>query len=146
MRISVVFRRFICCLFVCLLMIPMAFASTVDLSSMSDDEIIVLLTQVNQEIVSRGINKTAKLPQGDYIAGRDLPAGRYIYTSMAKGDDWGNLTVKSDEGSGKLILWEVVKAPEKGEEETVFITLNKGDELSSGVPFCLTIMSGAVFQ
>ena len=50
-------------------------------------------------------------------------------------------------GSGKLIIWEVVSAPEDGKEpETIFITLTDGDELKSGVPFALTIMSGAVFK
>ena len=78
MRISVFCRRFLCCLLVCLLLIPSAFASSVDLSSMSDDEIVALLTQVNNEIVSRGINKTAKLPQGGYIAGKDIPAGIFL--------------------------------------------------------------------
>lgn len=147
MRISGFFRRFLCCLVVCLLLIPAALSDAVNLSSMTDDEIVALLDQVNQELVNRGINKTAKLPQGGYIAGKDLPAGRYIYTCQAKGDDWGNLTVKSDQGSGQLILWEVVSAPENGEDqETIFITLNKGDKLESGVPFTLTIMSGAVFQ
>lgn len=116
MRISGFFRRLICCLLVALLLIPAALADTVNLSTMSDAEIIALLEQVNQEIVNRGINKTARLPQGGYIAGKDLPAGRYIFTCQAKGDDWGNLTVKSDEGSGKLILWEVVSAPENDEE------------------------------
>ena len=144
MRISFFCRRFLCCLLVCLLLIPAALADTIDLSVLSDDEIVALLNQVNEEIVSRGINKTAKLPQGGYIAGKDLPVGRYIYTSMAKGDDWGNLTVKADEGKGSLILWEVVSASD--DPETVFITLNKGDKLESQVPFSLTIMSGALFQ
>ncbi|MBO4292721.1 MAG: hypothetical protein J5898_12505 [Lachnospiraceae bacterium] len=147
MRITGFFRRFICCLLVALLLIPAALADTVDLSSMTDAEIVALLEQVNQEIVRRGINKTANLPQGGYIAGKDLPVGRYILTVQAKGDDWGNLTVKSDEGNGKLILWEVVSAPENGEDpETIFITLSKGDKLECAVPFSLTIMSGAVFQ
>lgn len=147
MRISGFFRRFLCCLLITLFLIPAAIADTIDLSSMTDTEIIALLDQVNQEIADRGINKTAKLPQGSYIGGKDLPAGRYILTILAKGDDWGNLTVKSEEGSGKLILWDVVSAPESGEEpETIFVTLSKGDELKCDVPFSLTIMSGAVFQ
>ena len=147
MRISVFFRRLLCCLLICLLLIPAAVADPVDLSSMSDEEIVALLDQVNQEIVSRGINKTAKLPQGAYIAGKDLPVGRYILTVLAKGDDWGNLTVYKDEGNGKLVLWEVVSAPESGEEpETIFMSLEKGDKIECSVPFSLTIMSGAVFQ
>ena len=147
MRISVFFRRFVCCLMVCLLLIPAALADTINLSSLSDAEIVDLLNRVNAEIVSRGINKTAKLPQGAYIAGKDIPAGKYIFTVMAVGDDWGNVTVYSEGGKGKQLLWEVVSAPEKGQEpETIFITLNAGDQLKSGVPFSLTIMSGALFQ
>lgn len=144
MRISVFCRRFVCCLLACLLLIPAALADVPDLSSLTDDEILVLLDQVNQEVVSRGLNKTATLPQGAYIAGKDIPVGRYIFTSMARGDDWGNLTVKSDEGKGSLLLWEVITSGE--EAETVFITLDKGDKLESGVPFSLTIMSGAIFK
>lgn len=146
MKVSGFFRCFLCCLLACMLLIPaFAMAETVDLKSLSDAEIVELLTQVNQEIVSRGINKTAKLAKGAYVGGKDLPVGRYIFTVMAKGDDWGNVTVY--DSTGKLITWEVVGAPESGEDpETVFITLNEGDKLESGVPFSLTIMSGALFQ
>lgn len=147
MKISGFFRRFMCVLLVCLLFLPAALADAIDLSGMSDDEIVALLTQVNDEVVRRGINKTATLPQGSYIGGKDLPAGKYIFVCQAKGDDWGNVTVKTEGGSGKLVIWEVVSAPAEGEEpETIFITLGEGDELKSGVPFTLTIMSGAIFK
>lgn len=147
MKVSGFFHRFVCILVIFLLLIPVAVADTVDLSSMSNDEIVALLDEVNEEIVRRGINKTAKLPQGTYIAGSDIPAGRYVFTCMAVGEDWGNVTVYSDGGKGQQILWNVVSAPEDGEEPTtIFITLNEGDQLKSGVPFSLTIMSGALFQ
>ena len=147
MKVSGFFRRFACLLAVLLLLVPAAVADTADLSALSDDEVIALLDKVNEEIVRRGINKTAKLPEGSYIAGNDLPAGKYIFTCLATGDDWGNVTVYSDGGKGKQILWNIVSAPENGEEPTtMFITLNQGDELKSGVPFSLTIMSGALFQ
>jgi hypothetical protein len=147
MKVSGFFRRFACLLVVLLLLVPAAVADTADLSALSDDEVIALLDKVNEEIVRRGINKTAKLPEGSYIAGNDLPAGKYIFTCLATGDDWGNVTVYSDGGKGKQILWNIVSAPENGEEPTtMFITLNEGDELKSGVPFSLTIMSGALFQ
>ncbi len=147
MKVSGFFHRFLCLLVVCFLLIPVAVADTVDLSSMSNDEIIALLDELNEEIVRRGINKTAKLPQGTYNAGSDIPAGRYVFTCLAVGDDWGNVTVYSDGGKGKQILWSVVAAPEEGQEPTtIFITLNEGDQLKSGVPFSLTIMSGALFQ
>lgn len=147
MKVSGLFHRFICLLVTCLLLIPVAVADTVDLSSMSNEEIVALLNDANEEIVRRGINKTAKLPQGAYIGGSDIPAGRYIFTCLAVGDDWGNVTVYSEGGKGQQILWEVVSAPKDGQDPaTIFVTLNEGDQLKSGVPFSLTIMSGALFQ
>ena len=145
--VSGFFRRLFCLLIVCLLLGSVACADSINLSSLSDAEIVDLLNKVNAEIVSRGINKTAKLPQGAYIGGKDIPVGKYIFTVMAVGDDWGNVTVYSEGGKGKQLLWEVVSAPENGQDpETIFITLNDGDQLKSGVPFSLTIMSGALFQ
>ena len=147
MKGSGFFCRLACLLLTCLLLFSAAAAETADLSALTDDEVIALLNDVNGEIVRRGINKTAKLPQGAYIAGVDIPAGRYIYTCLAVGSDWGNVTVYSDGGKGKQIMWNVVSAPYDGEEPTtIFITLNEGDQLKSGVPFSLTIMSGAIFQ
>ena len=72
MKVTGFFRRLFCLLLVSLLVVPFALADKVDLSSMSDDEIVELLTQVNNEVVSRGINKTATLLQGSYIGGKDI--------------------------------------------------------------------------
>lgn len=147
MRITGFFRSFLCVLLVLLLLTPTALADIPDLSQLTNDEVAELLTLVNAEIVKRGITKTAKLPQGAYIGGKDVPAGRYIFTSLATGDDWGNVTVYSEGGKGDLLIWEVVSAPKNGAaQETIFISLNDGDELKSGVPFSLTIMGGAVFE
>lgn len=147
MRITGFFRSFLCVLLVLLLLTPAALADLPDLSQLTNDEVAELLTLVNAEVVKRGITKTAKLPQGAYIGGKDVPAGRYIFTSLATGDDWGNVTVYSEGGKGDLLIWEVVSAPKNGAaQETIFISLNDGDELKSGVPFSLTIMGGAVFE
>ena len=147
MRITGFFRSFLCVLLVLLLLTPVALADLPDLSQLTNDEVAELLTLVNAEVVKRGITKTAKLPQGAYIGGKDVPAGRYIFTSLATGDDWGNVTVYSEGGKGDLLIWEVVSAPKNGAaQDTIFISLNDGDELKSGVPFSLTIMGGAVFE
>lgn len=138
------------CLFVALTLVfsvSFGFADGMDLSSMSDAEITALLTQVNAEIVARGIRKTATLSRGSYIAGKDIPVGSYVFTCLATGDDWGNVTVYSEEGKGKQLVWEIVSAPEKGSEpETIFIKLNKGDQLKSGVAFSLTVTPGILFE
>ena len=144
-------RAFIACtLMLCLLAVlcgNAAAAGAIDLSTLSDEELEQLLTDVQQEIVNRGISKTAVLPKGAYIAGEDLPTGKYLYTCLATGSDWGNVTVYSNRGSGRQLLWEIVSAPENGKaNETFYLTLNDGDQLKSGVPFSLTINSKVFFR
>ena len=127
--------------------VGMASAEEIDLSGFSDDEIVTLLGHVQEEIVARHIEGTATLSGGTYIAGRDIPAGSYIFTCLATGEDWGNVTIYSEKGEGKQLFWDVVFAPEEGEDpESFFMTLNEDDELKSGVPFSLTIYAGAMFK
>ena len=124
-----------------------ASAEEIDLTGLSDDEIVALMDRVQEEIVARHIEGTATLAGGTYIAGKDIPAGSYVYTCLATGDDWGNVTIYSEKGEGKQLFWEVVSAPEEGEEaESFFITLNPDDQLKSGVPFSLTIYAGISFK
>ena len=122
-------------------------AEDVDLAGLSDDEIVALMGRVQEEIVARHIEGTATLAGGTYIAGKDIPIGSYVFTCLATGEDWGNVTIYSEKGEGKQLLWEVVSAPEEGEEpESFFITLNEDDQLKSGVPFSLTIYAGVTFK
>ena len=124
-----------------------AFASAVDLSGMTDDELLELQEALSTEIVSRGIRMTAELPKGKYIVGRDIPAGAYIFTCLAVGNDWGYVRVKTDGGDGDQLLFEVVSAPEDGEEpETIYMNLSEGDELKSSVKFSLTVAGGFLFR
>lgn len=130
-----------------LLFIQGSFAETLSLKELSDEEILQLVEDLPAELVRRKLPKTAELAAGEYIVGRDLPAGSYVYTCRAKGDDWGNLTVRANGGEGKQSFWRVVSAPEKNEpEETFVLHLNEGDALYSGVPFSLTIGAGVVFK
>ena len=153
MRRCVTNRRVYVCLLACTMILSLlatsifAIAEGFDLSKLSNDEILELLDQVNNEVVKRGLNRTATLAKGAYIAGRDIPIGSYVYTCLATGSDWGNVTIYSEMGNGKQLMWHVVAAPEKDEApETIFITLNEGDQLKSGVPFSLTAGSGIVFR
>lgn len=131
-------------LVICMLAVTAtSFAAGVNLKKMTDDEIVQLLKDVQNELVKRKIEKSAKMPAGKYIVGRDFPAGCYMLKINAKGDDWGNLTVKGDKGSGSLKEWEVVSADNP---ETFFFTLEKDDELACAVPFILTISAGVKFE
>lgn len=142
-------KRIVSCILVFLMIAALAASAMADfdMSALSDDEIQVLARQIDEEMVARGLPKTATLPKGAYIAGRDIPAGSYIYTCLATGDDWGNVTVYSDGGEGDQLLWNVVSAPDDGEEpDSIFVRLNDGDEFKSGVPFSLTIAGGILFK
>ena len=122
-------------------------AEGIDISTLSDDELVALMARVQEEIVARHIEGTANLAGGTYIVGKDIPAGSYIYTCLASGEDWGNVTIYSEKGEGDQLFWEVVSAPEDGDEpESFFITLNPDDQLKSGVPFSLTIYAGVMFK
>ena len=122
-------------------------AEGIDISTLSDDELVALMARVQEEIVARHIEGTANLAGGTYIVGKDIPAGSYIYTCLASGEDWGNVTIYSKKGEGDQLFWEVVSAPEDGDEpESFFITLNPDDQLKSGVPFSLTIYAGVMFK
>lgn len=142
-------KKWIAALFVLVIIAcsSITMAEEIDISTLSDDEIVALMAQVQEEMVARRIAGTANLTSGTYIGGKDIPAGSYIYTCQASGDDWGNVTIYADKGEGNQLLWEVVGAPEDGEEpESFFITLSPDDQLKSGVPFSLTIFTGATFK
>lgn len=124
-----------------------ALAEGIDLAELSDDALVALMNRIQEEIVARHIEGTATLPGGAYIAGKDIPTGAYIFTCLATGDDWGNVTIYSDEGEGKQLFWEVVMAPDEGEApESFFITLREGDQLKSSVAFSLTVYVGVIFK
>ena len=91
-----------------------AAAEEIELAHLSDEQVVALMRRVQEEIAARHIEKTATLAGGSYIAGRDIPAGSYVYTCLAAGDDWGSVTICSEEGEGKQRLWEVVSAPDAG--------------------------------
>ena len=135
-------------LFSCLILLSLpALAETElpDLSVYTDEEIIALSKLLNQEFVDRKMEKVAELHGGTYYAGKDLPAGTYIYRGRAKGEEWGNMTVytmKNGEPDEQK-EWKVVTADLPCE---CMITLEEGDRLFSAVPFQLTIYTGVVFR
>lgn len=79
-------------LIVCLLAVPAVYASAedvTDLSVLNDEQLVALLAEVQTEIVARHIEKTASLPAGTYIGGRDVPVGSYVLATAGTEDDYG---------------------------------------------------------
>lgn len=96
------------------LMVPVALAESIDLSSMSVDELIALKASIVGELMSREEIKEANIPAGSYTVGKDIPVGAYsiktnalmvmISVTNAKGGYEGIFTCSPSEPIGKIEL------------------------------------------
>ncbi len=147
MKVTGFLRRFLCSLFVAMMIIPAVLAEKIDLSSLTDDEIVELLTEVNAALVSRGIEKSATLPAGKYVAGKDLPAGSYIITCETNENHHGIVWVSAptDDLNNQYpsVLYEHVSFNEK---EQFRISLEDGGILNLPFTATLTISPGLLFK
>ena len=147
MRISVFCRHFLCCLLICLLLLPSALADVPDITGLTDDEIVEMLGKINEEIVSRGIMKSAELPAGKYTGGRDLPAGSYIIT--CKTDDnhhgivWVSAAADDLDNQYPSILYEHVSF---NSEEKFRVMIENGGILNLPFTATVTISAGILFK
>lgn len=113
----------------------------IDLSAYTDDEIVALLYLVNQEVLDRKIEKSATLPEGEYLIGRDIPAGQYYYTP-----------IKTDGWPAYIKVWRSTKTEDPvlhtsvSEDRAYFITFENGNIFSSDEEFILKIAAGPLFQ
>lgn len=102
---------------VCLIlamMVPVAMAESVGLSSMTVDELIALKASIVGELMSRGEIKEANIPAGSYTVGKDIPVGAYsiktnalmamVTVTNAKGGYESILTCSPSEPIGKIEL------------------------------------------
>lgn len=78
-----------------LMFVSVAAAESIDLSSLSYDELVILQQRLNAEIVSRPEWKRVMVPPGEYLVGVDIPEGSYSLT--CEEGVWGNITVYNQE-------------------------------------------------
>ena len=134
---------------VCLLAAPMAFASAedvTDLSSLNDKQLVALLAEVQSEIVSRHIEKTASLTAGTYIGGRDIPAGSYILSTAGTEDEFGIVSLRSVNDPADSYPSKLYELKDGDDSYSVFVTIEEGDTLILPFPYTLTISVGAKFK
>ena len=74
-------KRIVIGVLICLLLCQFSYADTIQLDTLTDDEIVQLLQDVQQEVVDRKIEKSAQLISGDYIIGKDIPVGAYVFST-----------------------------------------------------------------
>lgn len=75
-------------------MAGVATAETIDLSSLSFEDLMALRNQLNEEIISRPEWRSVNVPEGTWIIGEDIPEGTYsisapAYTSIEIYDEKG---------------------------------------------------------
>ena len=117
----------------------------VNLTGFSDEEMVQLLEDVQEEIATRHIEKTANLERGTYVVGKDIPAGDYILTRPANGESgiiWLR-DVSDAEEDWPSKLYEFIQSDEA---VSFFITVGDGDTLCLPFPASLTISAGLVFK
>ena len=117
--------------FVLLIISGIAYAE-ISLSSMSTDELIALKTQIVQELLDRGAMKSATVPAGEYVIGKDLPVGEYsisteqIFVTIIYGD-YNMYVISPENGIGK-------------------VKLNEGDSFQCSSTIQLTKYTGISFE
>lgn len=79
-------KRFLCLLVTLLLVGSFGLAEAIDLSSMTDEELLALKEQVNQAVSDRGLIKEFQLTSGIYIGGVDIKPGRYTLIATDAND------------------------------------------------------------
>ena len=133
----------------CLIFTSVCYAetSTIDITRLSDDEITDLSTQIQQEMVTRGMTKTASLQTGRYTGGKDIPAGAYILRCKTDADHHGIVWVSAAnddlDNDYPSKLYEHVSFDK---EETFYIKIEEGGILNVPFPVELEISTGIMFK
>ena len=123
------------------------YAEGVGLNTYSDEELLALLGAVQQEVAARRIERTATLPAGIYIGGRDLPVAGYmlVHPSGAIGDS-GIIElneVEDEDGDREEILYEFLDVEQ---EHSFYVYLEEGYELVLPFPFEATMVNQIMFK
>lgn len=71
----------------CLMFNAAVFAGEIDLSSMSDEDLLELKTNVDTEVSNRNLDAGFELPIGVYKIGTDIKAGSYVFYDLENLED-----------------------------------------------------------
>lgn len=78
-------KKIVALFLVFLLLFSFAFAE-IDISSLSDEDLLALKEDVEEEISERGLIESLILYPGEYLVGRDIEAGGYLMESGSKSE------------------------------------------------------------
>ena len=84
---------FILCVVVLFAFVTVSTAESIDLTSLSFDELQTLQEKISAEIKSRPEWKGVKVPAGIWTVGVDIPEGEY------------SISMVNEDGTGKMSIW-----------------------------------------
>ena len=79
-------------LLIALLCTPV-FGSDVDVSSLSDEELLSLSNAIQTELKIHNISEENCIKKGAYIVGTDIAAGSYVLTGILEGEEYTDVYV-----------------------------------------------------
>ena len=115
-------------------------ALDIDLSNYSDDEIVALYEMVGQEIVSRKLGRSAKVPSGTYIVGVDIPAGKYKVERLHD-DSYDYIEIYTDQTKELKLTYESM-----WNDESCVISVEEGNALVLSSDLLFTVYTGITFN
>ena len=123
-------------------------AEEINLKSYDDDELLNLLSSVQQEIADRHIAKSANLPEGSYIVGKDIPVGTYDISVVYNGSMWMDIYIYADgdEDNEKQDFTVFSNGNYGDGTGNFYVDLVEGDLLKCTAPITLTISAGVMFK
>ena len=122
---------------VCMLIVSIfSLAEALVLSAYTDSE---LLEQVQAEVMSRHIQKTATLQASTYTGGRDVPVGSYILTNIGTWCQDGIILLCPVNDPEKLYPSKLYEFVDAKDGFTVFVVIKEGDTLVLPCPYTITM-------
>lgn len=124
----------IICILIALIFIGCMSGSAEDLTKYSDEELAELYYAVAQEMIDRGVSKTANVEPGQYYGGTDIPTGTYLLViDNTDGDTFINYSYRSMVDRSQTIRGSVTA----GSKYQVKLTVYDGDVLYISGSFVL---------
>lgn len=134
-------KKCLCILLISMLMIPCAFAESIDLSGLSFDELVALKDRINLAIWQNEEWQEVTVPQGVWTVGEDIPAGTwtvkcspeehfdYAYISWGEklSENGENISYTKRSSTGNKVCNPNNKYYKNGEVTEYSFTVQNGD-------------------
>lgn len=123
-------KRLLVIMVMVVLFVATAHAESIDLESMSTDELLVLRNRINSILTERVASDTSAICSGSYTVGTDIKAGRYVLQldELPEGETTG-------------VVWLFANAEDQRNRK--YIT---ADYLTIGVEYQIVLEDGMVME